>query len=864
MSSLQRVIRAAAGQVWAILPDKLDEIAAFLELRGTGGTVDAEQLRIVAGNARPAVLQQGGGVAVLPMYGTMSRRLEGIAAFSGGVSCEKFGQRFDALVDDASVGTIVIRCDSPGGSVLGVPELSRKIFEARAAKKIIAHVDPICASAAYWAASAAHEIVITPSGQVPALGAFMLHVDTAGYDAEHGFKQTIIRYPLHKAEGFAGEPLSPEALAYLVNQVTIIGQSFEGDVARNMGLTPEEVHARFGQGRTMLAEEALAAGVVHRISTFEDLLAELGVSASALVSEASAQGAGALGSGRMAARRGEPGAASAPRAEGWEEDGEVCPDCGVPLEEDGDGVLCCPDCGRGGEDVEGRFAGLRLAALLPTDGLRHVLAQGASATLDVDASTAGGAAAARIYPPATPPAHAAKESTMPVPGTAATAASGTEDPTRTVRASAGADRGAELQRAAQIRALCDGHGIVGEAAEYIATPMAAADVGADIARRFRQNIDAMRNPLADLSPRDGKRFSMVRAILGEAHRNDVKGEVFGSAAKVDDAFEREVAAEIQRNLPSGYAPRGILLPTMLPSASVVAVQSAGTATKGAEMVFTQGGEFIDLLRPRMRLGQLGITVLNGLKGNVALPKQTGSTTAVWIGENPGADVADSDTSYTQVALNAKTVQISTGFTRQFLVMNTYGGEGLVQDDLYKKNALEFDRVGIAGNASGSTNEPTGVLYTSGVNSVPVGTNGGAPTWATIVDLETAITDSNADIGKMGYLSTPGIRGKLKQTARLGNTIAQAIWEGDEVNGYTALSSKQVPQGLTKGTSSDCHAIAFGVWSELVMGYWNALDVIVDPYTKKKQGIIELTSFAMVGTCLRHPEAFSKTMDGRTA
>jgi hypothetical protein len=124
----------------------------------------------------------------------------------------------------------------------------------------------------------------------------------------------------------------------------------------------------------------------------------------------------------------------------------------------------------------------------------------------------------------------------------------------------------------------------------------------------------------------------------------------------------------------------------------------------------------------------------------------------------------------------------------------------------------------------------------------------------IEDLE----DVNADqLGIPGWLTTPGIKADLKLTSRLGNTIALPVWADDNtVSGYIARSSNQVPKTGVRGSTSNNHALILGVWASLVIGMWGSgFELVVDPFTLKKQGMIELTSFAMTDVVLKYPQAF---------
>jgi HK97 family phage major capsid protein len=243
-----------------------------------------------------------------------------------------------------------------------------------------------------------------------------------------------------------------------------------------------------------------------------------------------------------------------------------------------------------------------------------------------------------------------------------------------------------------------------------------------------------------------------------------------------------------------------------------------------------------------------------LQGNVAFPKQTGAGAASWVTENPGSDVADADLALSQVTLSPKTLQSSTSYSRQLLAQGIVNVDNIVQNDLVQVNALALDLAAIHG--LGSSNQPTGIYAQSGVNSVAMG---GAITYAKVVEMETAIAAANADVGTMGYLTTPEIRGRAKQVAQLANTISLPIWNDGEMNGYRAEVSNQVSKLMNSSapTGGTSHGIVFGVWPELLIGEWGAMEVITDPYRLKKQGMIEVTTFLLADIALRYAAAFSK-------
>ena len=130
--------------------------------------------------------------------------------YSGGTSTDIFGAWFDEAMADKSVTSIVLDVDSPGGSVYGVSELARKIYQSRGKKPIIAVANSLMASAAYWIASAADEIHVSPGAEVGSIGVIAVHVDRSENNAKEGFNVSYITAGEYKAEGNPDAPLSED------------------------------------------------------------------------------------------------------------------------------------------------------------------------------------------------------------------------------------------------------------------------------------------------------------------------------------------------------------------------------------------------------------------------------------------------------------------------------------------------------------------------------------------------------------------------------------------------------------------------------------------------------------------------------
>ena len=261
-----RLFTANQRGIWAMLPE------AFRHLLLAGAPKEIDGAAIQAARAGVA---RGSSIAVLPLYGPILQR---DAEFWGGTSTERFTATFRTLLADDSTKAIVLDVDSPGGSVYGVDELSKEIFQARGVKPVIAVVNSLAASAAYWVASAAQEMVITPGGEAGSIGVFVAHADWSEAFKSAGVAISLIHAGQYKIEGNPYQPLGEEARAQLQKEVDGYYSMFTAAVARNRGVTVAAVGRDFGQGRVFQAKEAKDIGLVDRVGTLSQTLAKFGVS----------------------------------------------------------------------------------------------------------------------------------------------------------------------------------------------------------------------------------------------------------------------------------------------------------------------------------------------------------------------------------------------------------------------------------------------------------------------------------------------------------------------------------------------------------------------------------------------------------
>ena len=372
------------------------------------------------------------------------------------------------------------------------------------------------------------------------------------------------------------------------------------------------------------------------------------------------------------------------------------------------------------------------------------------------------------------------------------------------------------------RELIDGGRSLAEAREAVLEKLGSRTMETPIT-----STDIKANDLG-LSEKETRQFSFVRALNYLANPND-------KLAREQAAFEIEVSEAASRKYDKPAS--GIMVPNeVLRRDLTVGVPSAGGDLVATDLL---AGSFIELLRNRLALAQVGVTMLTGLQGNVAIPRQTGASTAYWVGE--GNSPTESQPALDQVTMSPKTVGAFVDYSRKLLLQSSVDIEAMVRNDLARVIALEIDRAGIYG--LGSSNEPKGITQESGIGSV---TLTGYGTFEELVELETEVAAANADFGSLFYLMNAGSRGALKTTEKANASGARFVFEDGEVNGYPVVVSNQL-------ANKD---ILFGNFSQLIMGMWSGLDLTVDPFTHSTSGTVRIVALQDLDVAVRQPTAFA--------
>ena len=353
-----------------------------------------------------------------------------------------------------------------------------------------------------------------------------------------------------------------------------------------------------------------------------------------------------------------------------------------------------------------------------------------------------------------------------------------------------------------------------------------------------------------LSASEQRRYSLTRAMNALANPQDAQAQ---SAA----AFEWECSAQASRQL--GKPAQGLIVPYDVQKRDAANV---GTPAAGGHTVATNlSSNYIDELSNRLVVSQLGATILDGLVGDMAIPRHLGGVTTSWVGESQEGD--ESAGQWDQVPLTPKTITGYTDLSRKLLKQSSIAIDSFCQTQLVKQIALGIQAALFSG--AGNQYQPQGLLkFLPASRVLAIGANGGKPNYGHIIDLETMVAAEDADEGSLAYLTNAKVRGLLKKTEKFSTTNGSPIWDGNEMNGYPAHITNAIPSKLTKGTSVEkCSAIAYGNWADLFIALWGGLDLVVDPYSKSKSGSIRFVAHQDVDFAYAHAQSFAVIVDALT-
>lgn len=302
----------------------------------------------------------------------------------------------------------------------------------------------------------------------------------------------------------------------------------------------------------------------------------------------------------------------------------------------------------------------------------------------------------------------------------------------------------------------------------------------------------------------------------------------------------EYHAEAERR--SGRKAQGFFVPL-----EAIERRAAVDTTMAAALVPTdhRADQYIEPFRNALLARKLGVRVLSGLSGNVSIPKHGSGTTVGWVAE--GGTLPDGDMEPESVTLAPRHAGGLVELSRQLIQQSSPAAEKLVTDDLSALLAGAIDKAIIKG---GGPNEPTGILAATGVQTGTLATLDWPAVLAVLEKLELANCTPNA------------VLASIKTKTQLAQTLREAglpgyLWDAGKVGELAAHATNQVPDAAAdKGTA------IFGDFSQVMLGIWSEVDLMVNPYAEGpySRGGVLVRAMSTVDVALRHPEAFVKVQD----
>lgn len=339
-----------------------------------------------------------------------------------------------------------------------------------------------------------------------------------------------------------------------------------------------------------------------------------------------------------------------------------------------------------------------------------------------------------------------------------------------------------------------------------------------------------------------------------------------------DGFEGEMLQESAKEARSlGLNPTGIYLSNSVMNSIMPEkrTMTAATDADGGYLIPTDKIEWFDALFAYSVLDKLGIQKLSGLSANTDIPGFGSAVVTGWANGETGTQTPD-DPTVVNRALRPKLLYGATNISKRLAIQTNRSVDQMIMQDIMSAMAQALQAAVI--NGSGSSGQPTGILNTSGIQSVAIGTNGGAITFAKAMELWSAIAQADCNMDKFKWLTNPKVQGKAMQIPVDTGSGAMIVTYNNNFGGspnaianYPLYSTSSVPSTLTKGTSSGvCSALIGGDFSQVVVGQFGGVEIIVDNISQARSGYTALTINQYCDVVVKQPAALGAIVDITTA
>lgn len=409
---------------------------------------------------------------------------------------------------------------------------------------------------------------------------------------------------------------------------------------------------------------------------------------------------------------------------------------------------------------------------------------------------------------------------------------------------------AERERIATITALGQRHGFAELASDLIGNGATIERAREEFLNKIVTNPTPVAQPVnpLGLTDKEQRSYSILKAI---------NASITGDWTKA--GFERECSFEVAKR--SGLEPKGFFVPVRDLKIEQRSPYAVGASATGGATVATDllSQNFIDILRNSTVVSRRA-TMLSGLQGNIAIPKQATASNTYWVAENE--DITESEATFSQIAMTPKTVAARSQYSRLFLLQSTSDAEFFIRKDFAAVLGIAIDLACIAG--TGTNGQPTGILNTAGINTVALGTNGSAPTWAAMVNMLKELHVDNAPMNSVAWVTNPQVKAKLMTTPKQSSGVEGNFILGEpgsSLLGYGLEVSNQIPSNLTKGSGTNLSSIIVGNWADLLICEWGVLDILASPFGSGfNKGAVDIRVMQTLDLAVRYVQSFCAITD----
>lgn len=314
--------------------------------------------------------------------------------------------------------------------------------------------------------------------------------------------------------------------------------------------------------------------------------------------------------------------------------------------------------------------------------------------------------------------------------------------------------------------------------------------------------------------RELRSYSLAKAI-----REQSEGRLTGIEKELHDDLSRDAKET-----------RGVRVPASLFFGSERREMTVGNAAAAGNTVATNMGGLIDRLKPASKVQSMGATVLNGLTGNVELPRHLTGPTAYWLAES--GKPTESNSTFDKITLTPRTVAAEQKLSRRLVLQNGVALENVLKQDLNYVLSNALDTAILTG--TGANNQPTGILTAIDENATTA----------------TDISDIAADLIGSVILENNGTGSFLVSSALMNRIRKIKDTQGHPISVSEIFHGQPVVETNQIATAT----MIYGIWSDAVVGTWSSVDLLVDPFTYGSEGALKLVAFLDADVATRHGEA----------